>query len=177
MRYRRLVLVVLASLLALGVAATAAAQPPKGDAHEQVQESCMLWLLRGLGVWGRLSILVAAALFIGSCVVVRVAQRPAVIAAYAIFLPLPLFFAAAGELQVMVSGFPAVARANEQLKPSEVAEAQGKIVVLPASALIATLPSYLVVAVGLLARTVAAEKKRGAEKATATKSGQDERDG
>jgi hypothetical protein len=156
MRYRRLVLVVLAGLLVLGAAAVAAPQPPDAGECGELQESFALWLLRSLGLWGHLSILVAAALFIGSCVVVRVAQRPAVIAAYAIFLPLPLLLAVAGELRGMLAASAVIARSNTQLRASEAAQVQAETVVLPASALIATLPSYLVVAVGLFARTVAA---------------------
>jgi biopolymer transport protein ExbB len=104
-----------------------------------------------------LTVLSGAALFVGACLVVSLARRPAVIAAYALFLLLPLLLGALGALKGCVSSFSVLAMSGTQIKQSQIFGGLAETLVLLFTALTVTLPSYLVIAVGLFVRTLAAD--------------------
>src|SRR5260221_141210 len=64
--------------------------------------SVFLWTLESLRLFGLLAVLAGIAVFVGSCVVVIAARRPAVIASYLVFLLFPLLFAVTGSLKGLV---------------------------------------------------------------------------
>ena len=99
-------------------------------------------------------LLSAAAVFLGACLVVFLARRPAVIASYMVFLLLPLLLGALGALKSCVSSFSVIAIADIQLKQSEIFRGLSEALLLPLESLIVTLPSYLLLAVGLFVRTL-----------------------
>jgi hypothetical protein len=114
MRFLKRGLVVLVGLSVCAAATGASAQAVGRMAQEGARppEPYLVWMIRSLGLFGFLSLLTGLAVFVGACFVVYLARRPAVIASYLVFLPLPLI------------------------------------------ALVLTLPSYLVLAIGLFVRTL-----------------------
>ena len=84
-----------------GAVTEAIAQSPAllAQVHSPVHESYMVWVIRSLGLFGLLTLLAGAAVFLGACLVVFLARRPAVIASYLVFLLLPLLFGTIGRLR------------------------------------------------------------------------------
>jgi hypothetical protein len=139
-----------------GAAAEAIAQVTGLPAKAQTPagESFALWLLRSLGLTGFLTLLVGAAIFVGACLVVFRTRRPAVIASYLVFLLLPWLLAILGALKGSVASFPVIAAAGLELKQSQIFGGLAQVLLLLLVALVVTLPSYLVIAIGLFVRTL-----------------------
>ncbi|MGA2032992.1 MAG: hypothetical protein ABSG68_12085, partial [Thermoguttaceae bacterium] len=132
-------------------AAEAMARSPGllAQALPPVPQSYAAWMIQSLGLFGLLMLLSGVAVFIGACLVVSLARRPAVIASYLVFLLLPLLFSAVGALKGSVASFAVLAVADVQIKQSQIFAGLSEALLLPLSALMITLPSYFVVAVGL----------------------------
>lgn len=130
----------------------AQAQPP-------VPESFALWVVRCLGLFGFLALLIGVVIFVGACFVVARARRPAVIASYLVFLVLPLLLATLQVLKGNVASFSVLARTGAELTQSQINSGVAQSLLLPFVALTVTLPSYLVIAVGLFIRTLRADKQ------------------
>jgi hypothetical protein len=116
-----------------------------------------IWLIRSLGLWGLGTVLSGAAVFVGACLVVFLARRPAVIASYTIFLLLPLLLGALGAIKACVSSFAVLATTDVVIRQSQIFAGLAEICVLLMTALTVTLPSYVVIAIGLFVRTLAAD--------------------
>jgi hypothetical protein len=146
----------------VGAAARVVAQTPGllAQADEPETQSFASWLIQSLGLFGFLALLSAVLIFIGACAVVCLARRPAVIAAYVVFLPLPLLLAVMGALQGLVGAFGTVGRSGIELKQGQTVGLLAEVLVQPLSALMLTLPSYLVIAVALFVRTLLADRAR-----------------
>ena len=114
MRYVRRNFALLAGLSMSGVVATGLAQSPGHfpGASPPLQESYAAWLVRCLGLFGFMTLLTGAAVFLGACFVVFLARRPAVIAAYMVFLLLPLLLGILGGSTAVVSMFGSLARSG-----------------------------------------------------------------
>jgi hypothetical protein len=125
---------------------------------EPEQQSFLLWLLECLGLFGALAVLAGMAIFFGSWIVVFATRRPAVIASYLVFLPLPMLLAVAGALKGLVGVFSVVAMSGTELKQTHIMGALSETLVLPLSALLVTIPSLVVVGIGLFIRALLAEK-------------------
>jgi ABC-type transport system involved in multi-copper enzyme maturation permease subunit len=125
-------------------------QPP-------VPKPYAIWVAEALGLLGLLTVLSGAALFVGACLVVSLARRPAVIAAYSLFLLLPLLLGALGALKGCVSSFSVLAMSGTQIKQWQIFGGLAETLVLLLTALTVTLPSYLVIAIGLFVRTLVAD--------------------
>jgi ABC-type transport system involved in multi-copper enzyme maturation permease subunit len=115
-----------------------------------------IWVIESLGFLGLLTVLSGVAIFVGACLVVSLARRPAVIAAYSLFLLLPLLFGALGALKGCVSSFSVIAMSGAQIKQWQIFGGLAETLLLLVTALTVTLPSYLVIAIGLFVRTLAA---------------------
>ncbi len=162
MRFTRRGPALLAGLMILVAAAGARAESlvPLAQANmPHPAEPYAVWIIRCLGLFGLLTLLSALALFLGACLVVVLARRPAVIAAYLVFLPLPLWFAAIAMLKSNVSAFSVLAVTGVQLKNSQICAGLAESIIPVLAALMATLPSYLVIAFGLFIRTLLANKR------------------
>jgi hypothetical protein len=152
----------LALLIGLAVCCTvtqAVAQTPLllAQAQPPAPKPYAIWMLECLGLMGLVSVLSGAAVFVGACLVVFLARRPAVIASYLPFLLLPLLFGALGALKGNISSFAVVAMAHVEIRQWQVFAGIAETLVLLMTALTVTLPSYVVVAIGLFVRTLAAD--------------------
>ena len=153
----------LGSLIAfplLDTATVAIAQLPclLAQAHAPTAESYASWMFRSLGFFGFLSLLTGVAIFVGACLVVFVARRPAVIASYLVFLVLPLLLAAIGALKGNLASFVVLASADIEIKQSQIFAGLSETLLPLSCALTVTLPSFLVLAIGLFVRTLRANE-------------------
>jgi len=119
----------------------------------------VVWMLESLGLFGFLSMAAGLAVFLGACLVVALARRPAVTASFMAFLPLPLLLGAAGAVKGFVSAFTVVARSDVALRSSEVAAIVSEALLPLLGALMETIPSCLVLATGLFLRTLLADRR------------------
>lgn len=118
------------------------------------QRSVLSWMLMALGPFYALVIpLAGLAVFIGACCVVGLNRRPAVIAAFLVFLPLPLMIGMFGSVQGFISSLQIVAMAGATPKPSEVSLGISTGLFTTLVGLLVTFPSYFVLAFGLFLRT------------------------
>jgi hypothetical protein len=92
--------------------------------------------------------------FAGALAVVALSKRPAVIAAYLVFVPLPLLIGVFATFDGFISAFAVVATASAQPKPSEVAEGISTGLFSMWFGLGAMFPGYFVTSVGLFVRTL-----------------------
>ncbi len=121
-------------------------------------ESMLTWSIRTLGLNGLLVLLLSAVVFAGACWVVRHSRRPAPIAAYLVFLPLPLCFAFFGELKGSVASLSVMSMTGEVPNSADLSQGIAATLLSLLVALVVSCPSYAVVAFGLLARTMRAEQ-------------------
>ncbi len=162
-------LALLAGLAMCGAATEAIAGSPClfAQADSPASHSYAMWVVASLGLLGLLMLLSGAAIFLGACLVVFLARRPAVIASYLVFLLLPLLLGVLGALKSFVSCFAVIAMAGVTLKQSQICAGLTEALLLPWYALMVTLPSYLVIAIGLFVRTLLAGEQPPAHGRTA----------
>ena len=123
MRCFRCKFALLAGLAMCAAAAEAVAQSPGLLAQGPGPESYASWVIRCLGIFGLSTVLAGVAIFIGACLVVCLAHRPAVIAAYLVFLLLPLLLGALGafggaSLRLQSLQYPAPSLSNRKSSPA-----------------------------------------------------------
>lgn len=94
------------------------------------------------------------AVFVGACVVVSFNRRPAVIAAFLVFLPFPLLIGLFGSLQGLISSLSSIAMSGTSPMPSDVAEGISVGLFTTLVGLVVTFPSYFVLAFGLFFQTL-----------------------
>jgi len=128
------------------------------QADEVHDQNFLLWLLQCLGLFGMLAMLAGLVIFVGSWVVIFATRRPAVIASYLVFLPLPMLLAVAGALKGLVNVFSVSTISGIELKQTQITGALAEVLVLPLSALLTIIPSLIVVGLGLFVRTLSAER-------------------
>jgi hypothetical protein len=116
------------------------------------------WVMTSLGFFGVAIPLLGFAILAGAFVVVTVNRRPAAMAAYLLFVPAPLFVALFALAKGTVASFSIVALSDIELKQSELAGGLAESGLLLVAGLLATVPSYLVVAIGLFIRTLQADE-------------------
>jgi hypothetical protein len=90
---------------------------------------------------------------------VTFSRRPAVIAAFLVFLPLPLLIAVYFALSAPISSLSVIAATDAVPKASEIAGGVAGQLLAPSVAMLVSLPSYIVLALGLLVRTIQAGPK------------------
>lgn len=121
-------------------------------------ESMLTWMIRTLSFDGLLLLLLGVAIFAGACWVVRRSRRPAPIAAYLVFLPLPLIFACFGALKGNIASLSVMSFTGEVPSSADLSQGIAACLLPLLVALVVTCPSYFVVAFGLLARAMRAER-------------------
>jgi hypothetical protein len=123
-----------------------------------VPKSYFSWVRESLGAFHGLAILAAgAAVFVGACLVVVKSRRPAVIASYLIVLPLPILVGLTRALSGQISSLAVLSMSPEAVAKVSGCDIAGGVAggLVPLFvALMVTWPSYLVLAIGLLVRTV-----------------------
>jgi len=118
--------------------------------------SLLGWMLVTLfSSWtGLLVLLSAAAIFCGACYLVFTRRPAAALAAYLVFLPLPLMIAVCRLLKGMISSFSVLSLTDQSVSASEWFGAWAATCLDLQFAVLATAPSYFVLAFGLLARAL-----------------------
>ncbi len=159
MRCFRRELALLIGFAMCGAATEALGQSPGLFSHAQWpgEESYAEWVIRSLGVCGLMTFLVGAVIFVGACVVVFRARRPAVIASYLVFLGLPLLLGILGAVTRPFGGpsaFTDVAQSDTTLPQWQIFDGVSAVLLSLRVAIMVTLPSYFVLAIGLFVRTL-----------------------
>lgn len=134
------------------------AQSPVTESYAQ-GESYGQWVIRSLGICGLMTFLMGAVIFVGACVVVFRVRRPAVIASYLVFLGLPLLLGILGAI-TRPFGAPAdfpftdVPLTDVTVPQSRILDGVSGALLSLRFAIMVTLPSYFVLAIGLFVRTL-----------------------
>jgi hypothetical protein len=110
-----------------------------------------------LGLYGIVILSVGLAVFIGACLVVVLCKRPAVIAAYLPFLLFPLLLGVHGSVAGHYEFYEHLGQ-GEQIRVSSLAADQAESLHRLYFGILATWPSFLVVAVGLFVRTLGSQR-------------------
>jgi hypothetical protein len=119
------------------------------------RQSLLSWAFNALGpFYGLLIPAVGLAVFIGACVVVATSRRPAVIAAYLVFLPLPLLIGVFGSFHGFISSLSVMANSAVTPKAREVAQGLSMGLFTTLLGLLVTFPSFFVWALGSFFRTL-----------------------
>ncbi len=120
-----------------------------------VRQNMLSWMYMSLGpLYSLVLPLSGLVIFIGGCVVVGMSRRPAVIAAYAIFLPLPLLIGIFGSFHGFIACYSVIAMSPSTPNPAEVAMGISTGLFSSQVGLFVSFPAYFVVAIGLFVRTV-----------------------
>lgn len=131
------------------------------EAHAPARTSHLAWAFKSLGLcYGTMIPLTGLLLFVGAVAVVALARRPAVIAAYLVFLPLPLLIGVFGTIQGLIASFSVLAHSGSAAKPAELAEGYSTALFTALFGVLVTFPSFLVLAAGLFLRTLFAGQNR-----------------
>jgi hypothetical protein len=118
-------------------------------------ESYFAWMLRMLGPSKGASIWITGlAVFVGACLVVARSRRPSVIAAYLVFLPLPLLVGLCRVLGGNLASLAVLSSASVKLSDQQIASGIAGSLAPLYVGLLVIWPSYLVLSVGLMMRTV-----------------------
>ena len=102
-----------------------------------------------------LTLLLGLMIFIGACYLMATKRRPAVLAAYLVLLPLPLLINLCGWLKGLISSLEAIATLpNVAVTTVDLAAATADSLLGLLVALLVSAPTYFVLVVGLLLRTL-----------------------
>jgi hypothetical protein len=92
------------------------------QAEAPVRQSYLAWMYHSLGFFYAVVIPLAALMvFLGACLVVAMSRRPAVIAAYLVFLPLPLLIGLYGTIEGFIAVYSVIVMSPTAPKPAELA--------------------------------------------------------
>ena len=116
-------------------------------------KSFLWWFIERMGLTGLIVIVLGVAIFIAVCLVVAKNRKTSTLAAYLVLLPLPLFIEALGQLKGIVASLSVLSQSETHFTNQEWAGCFAESAVSMFLALLVTLPSYLVLAYGLLAGT------------------------
>ena len=120
---------------------------------EQANKSFLWWFIETMGLTGLIVIVLGVAIFIAVCRVVAKSRQTSTLAAYLVLLPLPMFIEVLDQLRGIVASLSVLSQSETHLSNQEWAGGFAGSAVSMLLALLVTLPSYLVLAYGLLAST------------------------
>jgi len=124
-------------------------------------ESYVHWLLRMLGpLWGFLIPLAGGVVFLGAFFVVLVSRKPRVIAAFFVFLPLPFILALFAAFSRQLASLSVLAASTANPTAAQWSEGLSAMIVPLLVAIHLTLPSYLLLSLGLLITTMIAARRQ-----------------
>ena len=119
--------------------------------------SVLEWVLETLGVSYTLTIAISSMFLLwGACWFVWTQRRPAVIAAYYAFVPIPLMFGVLGTVQGFLQTYEYIAYSEVQPDPSTIAEGMAVSTATMYIAIIVTMPTLIVLSIGLFVKTIKA---------------------
>ena len=117
-----------------------------------VPKSNLMLMIQTMGLSGLFVLLLGLAIFIGACLVVAKSCRTSSVAAYLVLLPLPTFIGVLGQLKGIYASLSVISVSGMQPTGQEWAGGFAESALIMFVCLLVTLPSYLVLAVGLLVR-------------------------
>ena len=115
-------------------------------------------LLPSVGGYGIIALLAGLIVLVGACFVVKLNKRPAAIAAYSLFVLIPLLIGVYGWAEIQQDAYYFVTT-GEKVKINQFAFSQTLAWRALQLGLLAASPSFLIVAIGLLTRTIQAGGK------------------
>lgn len=118
-----------------------------------VPKSNLMLMIETMSLSGLFVLLFGLAIFIGVCLAVAKSWRTSTIAAYLVLLPLPTFIGILGQLKGIYGSLSVIALSGVQPSGQEWAGGFAESALSLFVCLLVTLPSYLVLAYGLLAST------------------------
>jgi hypothetical protein len=129
---------------------------PEEDFAEPVQQmSYLSWVYNALGpMYGLLLPLLGLVAFIGACLVVARNRRPADIAAGVYFAAAPFILGVFGVVHGMIATFQVIAASGTTPKPSDLALGISTSLFAAMFGLLCSFPSYAVLAIGYLVRSL-----------------------
>ena len=117
-------------------------------------KSILMWMIEAAdSVTGLFALVFGLAMFIGACWVVTKSRRTSTIASYLVLLPLPTFIGILGFLKGCAASLMVISESGVLPSGLEWAGGFAGSAFLMFLCLLVTLPSYLVLAYGLLAST------------------------
>jgi hypothetical protein len=126
--------------------------------HAQPAPSLVQWFLGAMGWFWTLSIMLSGfAVFIGACLVVGLNRRPGVIATYLVFLPLPVLIGLFACIDGRLNAYRVLDTASGEPRLRQLALAEATSLVSVYTGMLVTIPSYFVIAFGLLVRAISAK--------------------
>lgn len=132
------------------------AQVDEGSVAQPGRITQLGWMFQSLGpIYGVLIPFCGLAVFLGALLVVVGSRRPSVSAAFLVWIPLPLLIGLVGAIHGTISICAVIARTTTPASPSELAAGISMTLFAALFGLLCTLPGYLVIAFGLLLRTIA----------------------
>ncbi len=94
-------------------------------------------------------------IFSGACYLVGTKRRPSVLAAYLVLLPLPVLISVCAGTRVLISSLTIIAASpNVSVTTADIAAAAADSLLSLFVALLVSAPTYFVLAIGLLLRTL-----------------------
>lgn len=122
-------------------------------------QSSLQWSFHALGLfYAAVLPLTGLLVFVGACLVVALARRPAVVAAYLVLVPLPLLIGIYGSVQGMIASTMVIADSLAEVRLSDLAEGISTALFTTQVGFWATFPAYLVTSIGLLVRAATAKR-------------------
>ncbi len=132
---------------------------PAKQAEIPVRQSRLAWMVQSLGCfYGLIIPLAGLVVFAGACLVVALSKRPALIASYLVFVPLPSLIGIFGSIQGVISALSFIGHAEP--RPSDIAIGISTALFTSYAGLLASAPSYLIVGIGLFVRTLQSGKSQ-----------------
>ena len=116
-------------------------------------KSNLMLMIETMGLSGLFVLILGLAIFIGACLVVAKYRRTSTIAAYLVLLPLPTYIGILGQLNGIYASLSVISVSGAQPSRQEWAGGFAESALIMFLCLLVTLPSYLVLAYGLLAST------------------------
>ena len=102
-----------------------------------------------------LALLSAALIFFGACYLFATKRRPAVLAAYLVLLPLPVIVSISGWISGTIASLSVIAASPDlQITNQDIAGGVAASLISLYAAMLASAPTYVVLAYGLLVRTL-----------------------
>ena len=102
-----------------------------------------------------LALVTAALIFFGACYLLATKRRPAVLAAYLVLLPLPVIISISGWISGTIASLSVIAASPDlPITNQDIAGGFATSLISLYAAMLASAPSYFVLAYGLLMRTL-----------------------
>ena len=116
-------------------------------------KSFLWWFIETMSLTDLIVIVLGVAIFVATCLAVAKSRKTSTPAAYLVLLPLPTFIEVLGQLKGIIASLSVLSQLETHLTNQEWAGGFAESAVSIFLALLVTLPSYLVLAYGLLAST------------------------